>query len=1091
MSLLGSTKKGVTAQRSALLPNPSNGISQELIRAFTDVAKVQEFSTEFLRLAKFHDTRERIKGIEPFIETNRKCLIQGFTSILRFIDFNYPQNTYHYNAVVNAILQYQAEAAKLQNSMTKEDQLAFIAINKKVETTQANSLRQLLGACEKMNLWHTMLTAIQPEEQMPGNTAQTIRKKLLEEIGVVTGYLMQRLLNAQLPNRDYYLIYQILNEKFRWFEQLIEKYQNELLTLLTSHTRDGQVQPLPIENILITYKNAIIFRTAFCELASAEKLKSQALAFCKTLDPLHSKLASIGVQTTAFKVHLEEISRMVVDVKQHSWLHVFNAVNDYLTQHNSNTLDITARQQQAQALKEQVTKAQKEESVPAAWVQTSVVSLLKVIAKPIPASEAKSLLSLTLEVMKLVQYHPSLETRYVGPCLKSALKKVADELLSEVKAHAQTTPVSPLAESDSLPPAPTAATTVTVVTDSDTHEESCATLSHSVTALSTQMASITLNPTEPSKREAMQALVKQTHEEALANSSLESQQQHKAQLRTQKKGLAKERKALEKQLHAQREEVLAFQRQEQQKELAHKAQRQQDELKQLRVKEEAKLKEEKETIAKQHKAAMVKADKEHQIRLQKEKQRLATESQQQIEALKARFAKEHRAKQLANQAELETCAKDSSTRVAQASSALQVSHQQALIEIEKAHHDQHLAMMTRVQQLKRATDGFAPINTFVLPVEVAQDLLTLDNAGFEAYLRGGWVRDRLLRLPDNPRADIDIIVRCSPCTFRTLFPSSYVQNPLEPRQFSHGKVDFWCSEWDDLTKEPCDFTINTFICDLNGRVFDLRGYAAHLNSAFLHVVGDNTKNAFTADPIKMLRMLRLAPQVGKGIEANDTNAIIECADLMTSVKIGIYLKNIQQLFVNSYAYFHLEQLIQKDLLRYIFPGVVNPCILLKQFWEYKLNQFTQYPEYATHCHVLALFLLQPLVAKSVRSIDHNKIQESIDAFLTTYQGEKQLEAEKIRKTTLLLLTDQEMPNKQMTMGLITEYDYYVRAALEEQHRQAVLALAKEQRRTFVEPVGEPSPATTQLHSYQRARHYKPAKQPQTPVAKSPAPGGKH
>jgi len=1063
MSLLGSKKKVGTS-----LGNPSINLSQamgkELVQAFTDVANVRGISEQFLELAKGHDTRQRMEALKPFIEANRQYLTQGFTSVLRFIDFKYQQNAYHYKVLTDAILKHQAAAVALEKSTQKEDQLALEAIQQKIATTQANSLKQLLGACEKMNLWHTLLTSIQTEEQMPGNTAKTIRKKLLDEISVVTGYLIQRLINAQLPKNDFYLIYQILDEKFTWFEQLIESYQKDLLTDFSSAPKDREAQSVSAENILVTYKNAVIFRTAFCDLASIETLKNKALAYCRSLAPFHSQLDSFDEKVADFKSHLEDINSMMPDVKQHSWLPIFSAVNDYFKRPSCNNLDLALLQQQAQELKEKVSKAQQDEKVPAEFVQTSVLTLLKLIAKPVPASEAKLLLGLTMEVMKLMQHHPSLETRYVGPCLKSALKKVADELLSEaIKAPAQATLAKPTVQ----------------VTDI------------AISELSAQMSSMTLHSETTAAHKTMQSLAQQAHEQELAKSITDSKQEHIAATRSQKKRLKKERKNLEKQLKDQREKALESQKTAQANERAEKERKYQDTLKQLRESEERKLKDEQQAILEQHQATMALLDKEHQAKLLKEQQRLKEEEQKKIKALKSRLAKEHAAKEAANEAELEKLAKESAQSVATASSVLQISHLQAIDVLDKGHAAKQDELVKKVRNMKRATDGFKPIETVALPLEVGQDLLNLDNTGIEAYLRGGWVRDRLLGLPLNPRGDIDVIVRCAPSQFRQLFPSSYVQNPLEPRQFTHGKVDFWCSEWDEITKEPCDFTINSFICDLNGRVFDLRNCEKHLQSPFLHVCDDNAKKSFEADPIRMLRMLRLAPQVAKGIEENDCNALLECANLMTNVKMGIYLKNIQQLFINPYSLIHLEQIIQRDLLRSIFPRVVNPPFMLKRFWDYKLSQYAESPESYDYYHVLALFLLQPLLSTHTNGDNIPKIQQCIETFITAYLGEKNDEVEKVRKATLSLLSDQPSPT--FKLGLITEYDGFVRAILEEQHRQAALALVEQQKAAQIaatqnEQTGA-SPVT--FAGYQRSRRSKQNKPMIVQPQKQSKLNGKH
>lgn len=1090
MSLSGSTEKNRAQQ--------SNAPTRDLLHALEDTANVKKIADEFLTLAKVHDTRERMKGIKPFIETHRHHLIQGFISLVRFIDFKYQQNHYHYKVVNDAIKKYQDRAAALEKSTANEDQLALNELNQRIANTQANSIQQLLGACEKMNLWHTLLTGIQAEEQMPGNTAQTLRKNLVKEITVVTGYLIKRLFTAQLPANDFYLVFQILDEKFTWFEELIEDYQKQLLSDFASiPSKDEKTLAFLAENVLIAYKNAMVFRTGFCELAKVETLKHRGLAFWNSLTPYLNQLNSINELISEFNTDVENICAMAPKTKQHRWLPVFSAINDYFKQSAPNNLSLTLLKQEAQEFREKLAHVQEDEKNGAEFIQTSVLTLLKLIAKPVPASEAKSLFSLALQVMKLMQNNPLFAEGYVGPCLKAALKKVGDELLSEVvKAPVQTT-AKPLTEPASLVSVPTA-TNLSIVdkplsvadANSNTHEEAHPSI-QPINLLSAQMASMTLNPTETSEHDAMQAQVQQAHEKELAKSSADSKDQHLAATKKQKNRFRNERNALEKKLKEVREQALTLQKAAQANELSEKEKKHQEAMRQLRESKERKLKEELEPMQAQHQAAMALLDKEHQIKLAQEKQRLAEKEKQQIGSLKTRLAKKLAAKEAANKTELEDLAKASAQRVVTASLALKTSHQQALKEIEEEHTAKRNELMIKVRNMKRATDSYKPIKTVALPLEAAQDLLTLDNVGVEAYIRGGWVRDRLLELPPNPRSDIDVIVHCSPEKFRELFPSTYVQNPLEPRQFSHGKVDFWCSEGDDLTKESCDFTINSFICDLNGQVFDLRNYEKHLSSPFLHVCDENATKSFEADPIRMLRMLRLAPQVGKGIEEKDYDALLRCAGIMTKAKMGVYLKNIHQLFINPYALVHLEKLLQKDLLRSIFPGVVNPPLMLKQFWDCKLAQFAHSPESYDYYHVLALFLLQPLVSAHTHGYDIPKIQQCIEAFLTAYLGEKNNELEKVRKATLSILSDQPLP--EYKLGLITEYDGFVRAILEEQHRQATLAIAEQQQLAALaqqQNTAQIAATPVQLAGYQRSRRNKHPKSTSSQVQKQPTRNGK-
>jgi tRNA nucleotidyltransferase (CCA-adding enzyme) len=166
----------------------------------------------------------------------------------------------------------------------------------------------------------------------------------------------------------------------------------------------------------------------------------------------------------------------------------------------------------------------------------------------------------------------------------------------------------------------------------------------------------------------------------------------------------------------------------------------------------------------------------------------------------------------------------------------------------------------------------------------------LEEAGFEAYLVGGCVRDELLG--KSPQ-DYDVATSARPEQVESLFPRTVPtglkhgtvtvlekDTPVEVTTFrveadyeDHrrpNRVEFVSSLRLDLSRR--DFTINAMAMDKNGRVIDPFGGAEDLRNQCIRTVG-NAEERFREDPLRMLRAARFAAQFGFSLEP-DTEAAI-------------------------------------------------------------------------------------------------------------------------------------------------------------------------------------------------------------------------
>lgn len=171
-----------------------------------------------------------------------------------------------------------------------------------------------------------------------------------------------------------------------------------------------------------------------------------------------------------------------------------------------------------------------------------------------------------------------------------------------------------------------------------------------------------------------------------------------------------------------------------------------------------------------------------------------------------------------------------------------------------------------------------------IPDYVKKILHMLTEAGYEAYIVGGAVRDLLLKLPPG---DFDITTSATPeeisavcranniktidnlgqnfgcvvavidgvtAEITTFRGESYGADAHKPE-----KVWFSKSLREDLSRR--DFTVNAMAMDINGRIYDYHNGMEDLQNHILRTVGDAGQR-YSEDALRMLRACRFVAQLG-------------------------------------------------------------------------------------------------------------------------------------------------------------------------------------------------------------------------------------
>ncbi|MCS5708445.1 hypothetical protein CC99x_005940 [Candidatus Berkiella cookevillensis] len=373
--------------------------------------------------------------------------------------------------------------------------------------------------------------------------------------------------------------------------------------------------------------------------------------------------------------------------------------------------------------------------------------------------------------------------------------------------------------------------------------------------------------------------------------------------------------------------------------------------------------------------------------------------------------------------------------------AFEKEKEQQQIQVSSLHASQSAVFSEREQELSTlqlpATDGLMPFAHITLPPETLYILKTLKTAGIEYYFSGGFVRNRLLGIPLSPHEDVDIIVNCKASDLPLHIKSGFSQELLEPRKFKLGKIDLWCEPWhklEDKLKER-DLSINTFICKDDGAVYDLLEKKQDLHAPYLIMLGDIEKR-FESDPSLMMRFIRFSQQLDKSISSHDWCMLLKHAEEIKSLDIGIYLKNIEYLFVSTYARQNLALILTGQILPQICPLLKMIDILflyqdpmLFGFITQKLHEFSLAQENYNYYYVLAVFTLIPMLQLTPETSPQEKLEHCLNNFFANYTGSCELaERNKIQKIVASLMFDttrRSQDNEYQVIGILSQYKQYV------------------------------------------------------------------
>ena len=217
----------------------------------------------------------------------------------------------------------------------------------------------------------------------------------------------------------------------------------------------------------------------------------------------------------------------------------------------------------------------------------------------------------------------------------------------------------------------------------------------------------------------------------------------------------------------------------------------------------------------------------------------------------------------------------------------------------------------------------------------------LRDAGFQAYVVGGAVRDLLLGI--EPK-DFDIATDARPEQVKPLFRRAIIigrrfrlvhvmmgadtvevstfraADPETAEKDEHGRVlrdNVFGTQEEDARRR--DFTVNALYYDpATEEVVDFHGGLVDLKKRVMRVIGD-PETRYREDPVRMLRAVRLGAKLGLRLDAATREPIREMAELMERVPPARLFDEMLKLLLSGHASACLRQLREVGLSKGLLP----------------------------------------------------------------------------------------------------------------------------------------------------------------------------
>lgn len=235
-----------------------------------------------------------------------------------------------------------------------------------------------------------------------------------------------------------------------------------------------------------------------------------------------------------------------------------------------------------------------------------------------------------------------------------------------------------------------------------------------------------------------------------------------------------------------------------------------------------------------------------------------------------------------------------------------------------------------------------PLATTDISRGALQVVEILQDAGYEAYLVGGCIRDLLLEM--RPK-DFDVATSATPEQVKSLFRNARIigrrfrivhvrlnreitEVTTFRGQHNHKAVNeedgrvLSDNVYGDIVSDAIrrDFTMNALYYDpAKEEIKDYCQGIEDINARRVRMIGDPTTR-YQEDPVRLLRAVRLASKLGFEIDTETAEPIQRLGQLLVNVPAARLFDESLKLFMSGYAETTWQQLADRQLIQYLFPA---------------------------------------------------------------------------------------------------------------------------------------------------------------------------
>lgn len=229
-------------------------------------------------------------------------------------------------------------------------------------------------------------------------------------------------------------------------------------------------------------------------------------------------------------------------------------------------------------------------------------------------------------------------------------------------------------------------------------------------------------------------------------------------------------------------------------------------------------------------------------------------------------------------------------------------------------------------------------------IKIRNILMALINAGFEAYIVGGFVRDYILGIESY---DVDITTNALPKDVRRIFDlNSSTQENYGSTCFKDSLYNYEITTYrkeikyenrrpiefeyindikEDIVRR--DFTINSLYMDIDGKIYDIVGGKEDLENHIIRSIG-SIEEKMIEDPLRMLRAIRFSSLLNFAIDEPIIRFIKQNKQLLNTLSATRKKEELDKIFNNENRLKGIELIKELGItkeLDIVIPNNIHDC----------------------------------------------------------------------------------------------------------------------------------------------------------------------